>query len=231
MDEATRAGCDGVMISPGVPLGALPGGSARSATSIRPPAPAWPPTPPVHQRRARKATISSSAASKVECCSSFVYANLQGVTSRLDWYSIVWFISTDRPAHRRPRHRTCHYGPPLRLPYASTSAPPAFADLLLFLNAHPRVGNARVAPTARRIRGGVAVATVWPCPLAVDAYAAAGRDLGSRARRRRIEQAEPQSRRACAESKEIAPRNVSIVEQRLRDFGSFRKRWSQRIGW
>src|SRR5215468_8060947 len=37
------------------------------------------------------------------------------------------------------------------------------------------------SPRLRRsregIRGGVAVAMVWPCPLAVDAYVAAGRDL------------------------------------------------------
>ena len=41
------------------------------------------------------------------------------------------------------------------------------------------VGNARVAPTARRDpRWCRPVAIVWPCPLAVDAYAAAGHDLG-----------------------------------------------------
>ena len=41
------------------------------------------------------------------------------------------------------------------------------------------VGNARVAPTARKGPGAVSpVAIVGPCLLAVDAYAAAGRDLG-----------------------------------------------------
>jgi hypothetical protein len=42
----------------------------------------------------------------------------------------------------------------------------------------PGVGNARVAPAARRDPGRCRVAIVWPCPLAVDAYAAAGPDLG-----------------------------------------------------
>jgi len=72
---------------------------------------------------------------RFEGCSSFVHCELAGcdVQTRLVSRSCGSFRPT-RPAHRRPRHRTCHDGPPLRLPYASTSASPAFADLLLFLN-------------------------------------------------------------------------------------------------
>src|SRR5580692_4146706 len=72
---------------------------------------------------------------RLECCSSFVHCELAGcdVQARLVSRSCGSFRPT-RPARRRPPHRTCHDGPPLRLLYASTSASPAFADLLLFLN-------------------------------------------------------------------------------------------------
>ena len=72
---------------------------------------------------------------RFECCSSFVHCELAGcdVQARLVSRSSGSFRPT-RPAHRRPQHRRCHDGPPLRLPYASTSASPGFADLLLFLN-------------------------------------------------------------------------------------------------
>src|SRR6516165_435421 len=72
---------------------------------------------------------------RFECCSSFVHCELAGcdVRARLISRSCGSFRPT-RPAHHRPRHRTGHDGPPLRLPYASASASPAFADLLLFLN-------------------------------------------------------------------------------------------------
>ena len=139
-----------------------------------------------------------------ECCSSFVHCELAGcdVQARLVSRSCGSFRPT-RPAHRRPRHRTCHDGPPLRLPYASTSASPTFADLLLFLNGASlgarrrtqravgpgqQAGVVPVAATAGgtsrgrerrccagREKGSGAVspvAIVWPCPLAVDAYAA-----------------------------------------------------------
>src|ERR1039457_6136724 len=142
-----------------------------------------------------------------ECCSSFVHCELAGcdVQARLVSRSCGSFRPT-RPAHRRPRHRTCHDGPPLRLPYASTSASPAFADLLLFLNGASLAARRRTqravgpgqqagavpvavtaggtspgpgTPVLRRpregIRGGVARAIVWPCPLAAAPYAAAGR--------------------------------------------------------
>ena len=85
---------------------------------------------PVH----RKATIPPRRR-RFECCSSFVHCELAGcdVQARLVSRSCGSFRPT-RPVHRRARHRRCHDGPPLRLPYASTSASPAFADLLLFLN-------------------------------------------------------------------------------------------------
>ncbi len=72
---------------------------------------------------------------RFECCSSFVHCELAecDVQARLVSRSCGSFRPT-RSAHRRPRHRTCHDGPPLRLPYASTSASPAFVDLRLFLN-------------------------------------------------------------------------------------------------
>ena len=81
-------------------------------------------------------------------------ANLQGVTSRLALVSrSCGSFRPTRPAHRRPRHRTCHDGPRLRLPYASTSASPAFADLLLFLNGLPWLpGDERNVPPARGSR-------------------------------------------------------------------------------
>src|SRR5579859_6319976 len=82
---------------------------------------------PVH----RKATISSSAASRFECCSSFVRCELAGcdVLALLVSRSCGSFRPT-RPVHRRPRHRACRNGPPLRLPYVSTSTLLTFNGLL-----------------------------------------------------------------------------------------------------
>ena len=65
------------------------------------------------------------------------------VQARLGSRSCGSFRPT-RPAHRRPRHRTCRDGPPLRLPYASTSASRAFADLLLFLNGASLAARRRI---------------------------------------------------------------------------------------
>ena len=157
----------------------------------------------------RKATISSSAASNVQCCSSFVHCGLAGcdVQARLVSRSCGSF-QPSRPAHRRRRHRTCHDGPRLRLPYASTSASPTFADLLLFLNgasmaARRRtrravgpgsgrrgagrrnrwrhilgVGNARVGRPREQIRGGVTRCHRIAVPACGRCVAVAGRDLG-----------------------------------------------------
>lgn len=87
---------------------------------------------PVH----RKATISPSAASKVSvCCSTFAHCRpaAYDVQARLVSRSCGSFRQ-NRPADCRPRHRTSHDVPPLRLPYVSTSALPTSVDLLLFPN-------------------------------------------------------------------------------------------------
>src|ERR1700733_291149 len=88
---------------------------------------------------------------KFECRSSFVHFELAGcdVQARLISRSCGSFRPI-RPAHRRPRHRTGHDGPPLRLPYASTSASPAFADFLLSLNGASLAARRRAAGSGRR---------------------------------------------------------------------------------
>ena len=160
----------------------------------------------------RKATTLPWRRRRFECCPLCPSRTCKVCTSRLDWY-LDRVVHFDRPDPLTVDHdiRTCHDGPPLRLPYESTSASPTFVDLPLVLNgvlwllgdgrnvdaawaagrrgagrqplaAHRR-GRARpILPDPQRIRGGVARAIVSPCPPWVDAMRQrAGRDLGSRA--------------------------------------------------
>src|SRR3984885_8524917 len=70
-----------------------------------------------------------------QCCSSFVRSELAGCDVQAGPVSrSCGSFRPTRPARRRARHRSCHDGPPPRLPYASPSASPALPDLLLFLN-------------------------------------------------------------------------------------------------
>ncbi len=85
---------------------------------------------PVH----RKATISPSAASKVSVLLDFRPLRTCRVwrPSSIDISIVRVHFDRPDPLHRRPRHRTVPDVPPLRLPYASTSALPTSVDLLLF---------------------------------------------------------------------------------------------------
>jgi hypothetical protein len=137
----------------------------------------------------------------------FLVLRTAGCDVRPIGISIVWFISTN-PGPLTDAHDIVkkHDGP-----RSTTAACVALiADLLSFVsepklpclpatNARRRPGAAvavpvvataggtsQVEPAPAPYRGNdpgvVAARIVWPCPLAVDAYVAAGCDLGSRAR-------------------------------------------------
>ncbi len=75
-------------------------------------------------------------------------ANLQGVTPRLDWY-LDRVVHFDRPGPLTVDHDIVRATTDLRLPYASPSASPAFADLLWCLNGNSLAASAATA-TCRR---------------------------------------------------------------------------------